>query len=129
MSMADFNGKQIDNYHLIRRLGTGAFGEVYLGENIYDSEQVAIKVLKIEPTQETLKEFLNEARTFRLKHPNIIPLLDFGIDGETPFLVMAYAPKGTLRQRHPSGTRLPLETVIAYALSLIHISEPTRLGM
>jgi len=115
MSMADFNGKQIDNYHLIRRLGTGAFGEVYLGENIYDSEQVAIKVLKIEPTQETLKEFLNEARTFRLKHPNIIPLLDFGIDGETPFLVMAYAPKGTLRQRHPSGTRLPLETVIAYA--------------
>ena len=112
--MADFDGKQIDNYRLIRRLGTGAFGEVYLGENVYDSEQVAIKVLKIEPTQETLKEFLNEARTFRLKHPNIIPLLDFGIDGEIPFLVMAYAPNGTLRQRHPSGTRLPLETVITY---------------
>ncbi|MDQ2888655.1 MAG: protein kinase [Chloroflexota bacterium] len=114
--MADLSGKQVDHYHLIRRLGTGAFGEVYLGEDIYEPGQVAIKVLKIEPTQATLIEFLREARTlFRLKHPNIIPLLDFGIDGEMPFLVMAYAPNGTLRQRHPSGTSLPLETVIAYA--------------
>ena len=59
--------------------------------------------------------FLNEARTIaHLVHPNIIRVLDFGVQGYTPFLVMDYAPHGTLRERHPSGSRLPLTLIVSY---------------
>ena len=112
--MADRVGQQLDDYRLIRLLGAGTFGEVYLGEHIYHQRQVAVKVLKIQLTPDTLKEFLNEARTFRLKHPHIVPLSDFGIADDTPLLVMDYAAGGTLRQRHPQGTILPLESILAY---------------
>ena len=45
--MADRVGQQLDDYRLIRLLGAGTFGEVYLGEHIYHQRQVAVKVLKI----------------------------------------------------------------------------------
>jgi serine/threonine protein kinase len=41
-------------------------------------------------------------------------VLDFGIEDGTPFLVMDYAPNGTVRKRHPKGTMLPLSLIIAY---------------
>ncbi|MBV9708194.1 MAG: serine/threonine protein kinase, partial [Chloroflexi bacterium] len=112
--MAGRTGQQVDDYRLHRLLGAGAFGEVYLAEHVHDHTSVAIKVLKVQLTAETLKDFLREARTFRLKHPHIVPLLDFGIEGETPFLVMEYAPNGTLHQRHPPGTRIALQQVCSY---------------
>ncbi len=56
-----------------------------------------------------------EARTLvRLVHPHIVRVLDFGIEGKTPFLVMDYASHGTMRQRHPKGIRLPLRAIIPY---------------
>jgi serine/threonine protein kinase len=59
--------------------------------------------------------FLSEARTLaRLRHPHIVRVLDFGVQEGTPFLVMEYALGGTLRQLHPKGTRLPLQTVVSY---------------
>src|SRR5947209_12119244 len=62
-----------------------------------------------------MEGFLNEARTIaHLVHPHIVRVTDFGIEGETPFLVMDYAPNGTLRQRHPKGTQLPLSLIISY---------------
>jgi serine/threonine protein kinase/outer membrane protein assembly factor BamB len=112
--MSNRVGQQIDDYRLISLLGTGTFGEVYLGEHIYHRSQVAIKVLKIHLTADRLKEFLNEARTIRLKHPHIVQLLDFGINEDTPFLVMDYAPKGTLHQRYPQGSRLPIRDILPY---------------
>src|SRR6266568_6700560 len=112
--MGDRVGQQLDDYRLIRLLGAGTFGEVYLGEQVSHQRQVAVKVLKIHLAPDTLKQFLNEARTFRLKHPHIVPLLDFGIADDTPFLVMDYAPGGTLRQRHPQGSILPLESILPY---------------
>src|SRR5437588_9081955 len=112
--MADRLGQQLDDYRLIRLLGAGTFGEVYLGEHAYQQRQVAVKVLKIHLTPDTLKEFLNEARTVRLEHPHIIQIMDFGIADDTPFIVMDYAPNGTLRQRHLQGTRLPLQNILSY---------------
>src|SRR5947209_8760643 len=114
--MTDRSGQQIDRYRLIRFLGRGQFGDVYLAENIYRQTQVAIKVLNIRLTPEEIPAFLNEARNMRLRHPHIVSILDFGIEptSGTPFLVMDYAPHGTLRTRHPRNTRVPLETVVHY---------------
>ena len=113
--MADRVGQQLGNYRLIRLLGRGGFAEVYLGEHIYLKTQAAIKILQMRLASEDIEGFLNEARTIAgLKHPHIIRVLDFGIDAGTPFLVMDYAPHGTLRQRHPKGVPLPLPTIMNY---------------
>src|SRR5207248_2607201 len=50
----------------------------------------------------------------RLRHPHIVRVLDFGMQEGTPFLVMDYAPGGSLRQLHPKGTQLPFDTVVSY---------------
>jgi serine/threonine protein kinase len=47
-------------------------------------------------------------------HPNIVRVLDFGVEDDIPFLVMDYAPNGTLRQRHPRGVLLPLASIVRY---------------
>src|SRR6266849_4508431 len=109
-------GQRIGNYQLTRLLGRGSFGDVYLGQQVHDNTPAAVKVLQTRLTPEDLKGFINEASTtFRLQHPNIVQLLDFGIDANnTPFLVMTYAPNGTLRQRYPRGTRLPLDIIVPY---------------
>jgi len=113
--MADRVGQQLGNYQLIRLLGEGGFAEVYLGEHIHLGTQAAIKVLHTQLTSEDVDKFRTEARTIaRLIHPNIVRVLEFGVEGKTPFLVMDYATNGTLRQRHPKGVSLPLATVIAY---------------
>lgn len=113
--MTDRLGQQLGNYSLIRLLGEGGFAEVYLGEHIYLKTQAAIKVLQMRLATEDREGFLEEARTIAgLKHPHIIRVLDFGIEASTPFLVMDYAPHGTLRQRHPKGVPLQLPTIVNY---------------
>src|SRR6266566_3730172 len=114
--MAERVGQQLGNYTLIRRLGEGGFAEVYLGEHIHLGTQAAIKILHTQLSTDNVDEFRTEARTIaRLVHPNIVRVLEFGIEDKTPFLVMDYASNGTLRQRHPKGTILPLPTVVTYA--------------
>lgn len=112
-------GQQLGNYRLVRLLGRGSFTEVYLGEHIHLNTQAAIKVLYAPLTHEDVESFHNEARTIALlKHPHIVRVLDFNVQGDTPFIVMSYAPNGTLRQRHPSGAPLPLETINSYVKQL-----------
>src|SRR5260370_31983487 len=112
----EYVGRQrLGNYQVTRLLGEGNVAQVYLGEQIYLSTQAAIKVLKAELTGDQVDWFRAEARTIaRLVHPNIVRVLEFGVESNTPFLVLDYAPNGTLRQRHPKGTLLPLPTVISY---------------
>jgi len=114
--MADRTGQQLGNYRILRLLGKGGFAGVYLGEHIYLQTLVAIKVLDTQLTPGDMQRFLTEARTIaRLAHPHIVRVIDFGRDGESPFLVMDYAPHGTLRQRYPRGTILPLPVAVMYA--------------
>jgi outer membrane protein assembly factor BamB len=110
-------GQMVGDYRLLRWLGGGGFGNVYLAEQVRDGQQVALKLLQTRLTQQDeLRAFINEARTMRLRHPHIVPLLDFGLSREdTPFLVMEYAPRGTLRDLHPKGTRVPLSRAVEYA--------------
>jgi len=117
--MADRIGQRFGDYRLTRLLGQGGFGDVYMGEHVYNHTSAAVKVLKTQLTPDKLKDFINEVRTIRLRHPNIVPILDFGIGEEDlPFLVMEYAPNGTLLYRHPRGTRLPPATIITYVEQL-----------
>lgn len=109
-------GQQLGNYTITRLLGQGGFADVYLGEHIYLKSQAAVKVLQARlSSPDDMDSFLKEAQTIaRLFHPHIIRIMDFGITDETPYLVMDFAPKGTLRQKHPRGTPVPLPTVVSY---------------
>jgi predicted ATPase/class 3 adenylate cyclase len=113
--MTDRVGQQLGNYQLIQLLGQGHWASVYLGEHVHLHTQAAIKVLHGSWADHEVAAFLGEARTLaHLRHPHIVRVLDFGIQEGTPFLVMEYAPGGTLRQLHPKGTRLPLQTIVSY---------------
>src|SRR5947207_5307941 len=113
--MADRVGQQLGNYRLVRLLGQGGFAEVYLGEHLYLKTQAALKVLQVRLSDNTLEVFLNEAQTIaRLEHPHIGRVLEFGVEDHIPFLVMTYAPNGSLRQRYPRGSRLSSEEVLLY---------------
>jgi serine/threonine protein kinase len=117
--MADRVGQQFGNYRLTRLLGRGGFAEVYLGEHIHMGTQAAIKVLHTQLIPTDLQRFMQEARTLvSLEHPHIMRVLDCGIEDGTPYLVMDYAPHGTLRQRHPKGTLVPLVYVLSYISEL-----------
>jgi serine/threonine protein kinase len=107
--------RQLGNYHLIRQLGVGGFAEVYLGEHMYLKTSAAIKVLRKSVSLQEMQQFLKEARTISLlHHSSIIRILEFGVDNNIPFLVMDYAPHGTLRHACPQNHRLPLATIISY---------------
>ncbi|GHO95045.1 hypothetical protein KSF_050930 [Reticulibacter mediterranei] len=113
--MANRVGQHLGNYQLIRLIGRGGFAEVYLGTHIYLDMPAAIKVLHAQLAREDAEQFRREARTIaRLVHPNIVRVLEFGIEGTTPFLVVDYAPNGTLRKLYPKGTKLPLATVVSH---------------
>ena len=113
--MADRIGQKLGNYRLVRLLGQGGFAEVYLGEHQRLKTQAAIKVLHTQLTEENVEGFLKEARFLAsLEHPHIVRVLDFDVREGTPFLVMSYAPNGTLRRLHPKGTRLPLTAIVSY---------------
>src|SRR6266496_1755128 len=113
--MVDRVGHQLGNYRLLRLLGQGASAAVYLGEHQYLERPAAIKVLHVQMEPASHGSFRHEARTIaHLDHPHIISVYDFGIEDQTPYLVMEYTPHGTLRSRHPKGTCLPFEQIISY---------------
>ncbi len=116
--MTDRIGQQLGRYRLIRLLGKGSFGDVYLGEDEQEHTQVAVKVLKAQLSPKEMKQFITEARTINLKHQHIVALRDFGSEDDILYLVMDYAPYGTLRQRHPKGTQVPLSTIVSYVKQL-----------
>ena len=113
--MPDRVGQQLGNYRLTRLLGRGGFADVYLGEHNYLNTQAAIKVLHTHLTEADSEHFQREAQAIAsLSHPHIVRVLDFDVEAGVPFLVMDYAPNGTLRHRHPKGVQLPLDTVLTY---------------
>jgi serine/threonine protein kinase len=112
-------GQHLGHYHLLRLLGSGGMGEVYLAEDARIGQQVAIKVIRNEgiayPGSESAKEaarlFEREAKAIaRLDHPNILSLYAYGEEtlNDIPltYLVMPYRKEGTLAAwlRHRGGT-------------------------
>ena len=113
--MVDRVDQQLGNYRLVRLLGKGSFAEVYLGQHVHINLQAAIKILHMQLAQNYQTEFKQEANTIALlRHPHIVRILDFGIENNTPYLIMDYAPYGTLRTHHPKGSIVEPEKVVAY---------------
>src|SRR4051812_28494333 len=116
---------QNGRYRLLRLLGSGGMGEVYLMEDTRVNRQVAIKVIRSENSaysdgeraKDAARLFQREARAIAaLEHPNILPLYDFGeeaLDELTiTYMVMPFCSEGSLagwmRQRD-GGRRLALQ--------------------
>ena len=85
--------QEFGRYRIIKALGKGAMGTVYLAEDTQLERQVALKTPHFEqqPTPELLERFFRKARAAAtLRHPNICPVYDVGqIDG-TYYISMAY---------------------------------------
>ena len=122
--MSDYIGLKLGNYHIVRLIGRGGFAHVYQGEHIYLKTPAAIKVLNMHLMNDVLEKFLHEARIIALlEHPHIVRVLEFGVEGITPFLVMNYAKNGTLRQRYPKRAPCPGQTLFLIQNRLLMLSS------
>src|SRR6266704_2156260 len=114
--MADRLGQQFGNYRLVSLLGQGGYAEVYLGQHLRFNQQAAIKVLHTHLSGKEAEHFQQEAETIAaLAHPSIVRVFDFDVQDGVPFLVMDYAPNGSLRRRHPQAEVVPLAQIVSYA--------------
>ncbi len=105
---------QIGNYQLERMIGQGASSEVWLARHTHlPAYTVAIKVLTVhEP--ESLQRFEREATiTTRLRHPQIVQLLDYGFHDPFHYAVLEYVEGSTLREVLDRRGRLPLPEAVA----------------
>lgn len=113
-------GQQFGNYRIEKLLDQGGFATIYLGKHHYLGTRAAIKILDPPLGNEEVQKFFSEAHiAARLMHPHIIRVLDFGLQNHVPFLVMDYAPHGSLRQLHPEGQVLPVSTVLNYVWQIV----------
>ena len=89
-------------YEVVRLVGRGGMGRVYLAREPFLDREVAVKVLPAEmaATGDARERFLREARTAaRLSHPNIVPLHTFGQAGGLLYFVMGFVQGETLEAR------------------------------
>lgn len=92
-------GESFGRYRLIRQLGKGGMGEVYLAEDTQLERRVALKIPHLGESDLVQKRFVNEAKAAAmLHHPNICPVFDAGEINGQPFLTMAYIEGTTLRE-------------------------------
>src|SRR5689334_17060118 len=96
-------GITLGRYRLIRRLGAGGMGIVYLAEDTQLRREVVVKTLRdqLARDREQVERFFNEARSAaRLAHPGIVDVLDVGIAPDGPaYLVMDLLTGESLRAR------------------------------
>ncbi len=113
--MADRSGQQFGNYRLVSLLGAGGYAEVYLGQHVRFKQQAAIKLLHAHLSGQEVEHFQHEAETIAtLAHPAIVRIFDFDVQDGVPFLVMEYAPNGSLRQHYSRGSLLPLPQIVSF---------------
>lgn len=121
-------GRRLGKYEITELLGQGGMATVYKGYQPDIDRFVAVKVLPPHPGQsmQFIERFRLEARTIaQLQHPHILPMHDYGGEGDILYLVMAYVSGGSLKDRIQQGP-LPLQEAeailrqIASALDYAH---------
>jgi eukaryotic-like serine/threonine-protein kinase len=112
-------GHLFGNYRIVRLLGEGGFGEVYLAENPLIERRAAVKVLHTALAQdaELVRRFLNEARAASaIRHRNIIEVFDAGITPEgAPYILMEFLEGVSLQKRLADKGRLALPQALEIA--------------
>ncbi len=125
-------GRRIGQYRVLRRLGVGGMAEVYVAERVGPAgfrRAVALKVLRphLRDTDAVATRFTREARlAASLRHPNLVPVVDFGIDADVAFLAMDLVDGPDLRQATGTGSRLgrPLPPWLA-----VHVAIQVARGL
>ncbi len=113
----DRSGYYYGEYKVLYLIGAGTFARVYRASK--DGEVFAVKVLRKRFRDEAkeLEQFLREGRMgLRLRHPNIVSIVDVVPDPRTPFLVMEFVEGQTLRELVRIRGKLPADL----ALRLMH---------
>lgn len=116
----DLTGKKISHYKIVKLIGKGGMGEVYLAEDINLNRQVALKVLPREliQRQDRLKRFEQEAQAASaLNHPNILTVHEFGFENNLHFIVTEFVDGIILSEKMGSG-RLSLDETLDIAAQI-----------
>ena len=110
----------LGKYDVIREIGRGSMGTVYLGHDPFNGRDVALKIAHPEDNAKDSgrgryrKLFFNEAKVSgRLKHPNILEVYDAGIEDDIWYIVMEYIQSGrTLHSHSTPDSLLPMKDVV-----------------
>ena len=115
----DLIGRHLGKYRIVARLGRGGMAEVYKAFQPSLDRYVAVKVLHTFMAEEKdfLARFRREAKNVAaLRHPNIVQVFDFDVEGDQYYMVMEFLDGPTLKSRleslHLRGERLPLQDVL-----------------
>jgi WD40 repeat protein len=104
-------GERLEQYEIIRELGRGGMGRVYLARDTRLGRRVAIKFL-LSRSPAVRQRFLAEARaTARCVHENIVVIHEVNDHGDAPFMVLEHLEGRTLREHMAQGRLPPLEAV------------------
>lgn len=107
-----------DRYRIIRSLGKGGMGAVYLAYDTSLEMEVAVKC-NHKPGEESTSQFLREARILAaLRHPHLPRVIDYFIDGQDQYLVMDFVPGETLEDILQREGAQPLDRVLTWAQQL-----------
>ncbi len=118
--------RSIGKFEIIRRLGQGAMGEVFLARDPSIGREVAIKTIlpSLVPMDDVRQRFAREAQAAGvLQHPNVATVFEYGEDHDVLFLVMEYVPGedlGAVLQRDELSTPEILEVVAQICDGLNH---------
>lgn len=104
-----------EKYLLIDRLGEGGFGSIWRAEHQTLKSKVAVKLIDLDMARKegAVERFLREAQaTAALRSPHVVQVLDYGVDGDQPFIVMELLEGENLAERiERCGALSPLEAV------------------
>lgn len=113
----------LSGYRVLKRIGRGGMGAVYLAESEKTLEKAALKILlpEIAVHEQCREDFIREANNLKpLKHPNIVELKDCGYSGGALFLALEYCSEGTLREfMIRLGHPLPVQTALDLAYQIL----------
>ena len=117
----DEYAETIDHYQLLRRIGRGSMGVVYLARDMRQDREVALKILRPDMrADDALRaRFAREARAAAaLRHRNIVAVLDFSNTGEWPYIVMEFLRGENLAVRLAAGEPFSTDAKLDIAIQL-----------
>ncbi len=105
--MQELIGKTFGTYQIVEQIGKGGMATIFKAYQPSLEREVAIKVMPpyfAKQDESFTTRFKREARSIaKLRHPNILVVMDFGEEGEYPYIVMEYVPAGTLKEHMEAG--------------------------